>query len=926
MVLESNVLRIQVWIRDLLLVKTERERELAIQKIKVAQDDFLSQLEQLRDIYIGAQSDLDEVRKAAIGFQASVDDLTKSIMLGKVADISNNILNTGNIGETRKQLMTRLGVIDSLSKAKSDEIYATSEKAYQKLKNQQLILISTIVLITLMIYFLIIRALIRPLIEITNVALDFHDGNMQARSKYISNNELGILSKTFNILAISIQKQRLLEKKISGLFSSLLSEYGEENFFPAMLKGLQEYTDSQMIAIYLLNEDKHSYSLYKSIGLGEQAKTNFSADALEGEIGNAIASKNIQYIKNNEDPNPFVFTAVCGEIVAREIITIPITASGEVIAVISMAKISSYDEATLPFLNTIYVTLCARIEGVLSYFRLRDFSDRLEMQNRELETQKLKLAAQSAELAEQNFELEAQKSQLSEASKLKSNFLSNMSHELRTPLNSVIALSGVLNRKLMNRIEDEEYSYLEVIERNGKHLLSLINDILDISRIESGKTEMNITRFNAREEVLEIMELIQPQAEQKGLTLQMGTAVADSIIQSDSFKFKHIIQNLIGNAVKFTESGHVTIDLLCDDKHLTIKVKDTGIGISNSHLVHIFDEFRQADSGTTRRFGGSGLGLSIAKKYSELLGGSISVSSKVGEGSEFILTMPLLYSQSTVENEVEPEFISRSLEPKMTNLRGERRCRILLVDDSEPAIIQMKYFLKEEGYEILIARDGNEALEIIAQTIPDAMILDLMMPRVDGFQVLATIRGESKTAHIPVLILTARHISKEELQFLKRNNIHQLIQKGDVGKEELLRAITNMIDLRCEARKEPSITKTILIVEDNQDNMLTAKALLKDKYLLVDASDGAEAIDKARIHVPDLILMDIGLPGIDGIEAFQIIRNDPRLHHIPIVALTASALISDKDSILAMGFNAYFPKPIEEQRFWRLIEELLNGN
>lgn len=250
----------------------------------------------------------------------------------------------------------------------------------------------------------------------------------------------------------------------------------------------------------------------------------------------------------------------------------------------------------------------------------------------------------------------------------------------------------------------------------------------------------------------------------------------------------------------------------------------------------------------------------------------------------------------------------------------------MLVDDSEPAIIQMKYFLKEEGFEILIARDGNEALEIIAQTIPDAMILDLMMPRVDGFQVLATIRGESKTAHIPVLILTARHISKEELQFLKRNNIHQLIQKGDVGKEELLRAIAKMINLRCESRKESSVTKTILIVEDNQDNMLTAKALLKDKYLLVDASDGAEAIDKARIHVPDLILMDIGLPGIDGIEAFQIIRNDPRLHHIPIVALTASALISDKDSILAMGFNAYFPKPIEEQKFWRLIEELLIGN
>ena len=253
---------------------------------------------------------------------------------------------------------------------------------------------------------------------------------------------------------------------------------------------------------------------------------------------------------------------------------------------------------------------------------MKEFSQKLEFQNRELEAQKTELASQSTELLEQNTELEMQKKQLFEASRLKTNFLSNMSHELRTPLNSVIALSGVLNRRLSKKIPDEEYSYLEVIERNGKHLLSLINDILDISRIEAGREEIEISDFSVGHLVADVVGMIEPQARQKNILLTFSEEKERVSIVSDFDKCRHILQNLVGNAVKFTERGKVEISIQKNGDKVEICIADTGIGISESHLPHIFDEFRQADGSTSRRFGGTGLGLGYCTEVCQSDGGN----------------------------------------------------------------------------------------------------------------------------------------------------------------------------------------------------------------------------------------------------------------------------------------------------------------
>ena len=509
-----------------------------------------------------------------------------------------------------------------------------------------------------------------------------------------------------------------------------------------------------------------------------------------------------------------------------------------------------------------------------------------------------------------------------------------MSHELRTPLNSVIALSGVLNRKLSNQISEEEYSYLEVIERNGKHLLSLINDILDLSRIEAGKEELEISSFAINDIVDELIAMIKPQANQKMISLELDKNSNNPTLTSDFNKIKHILQNIIGNAVKFTENGGVKICITKDSDFINIKVSDTGIGISEKQIFHIFDEFRQADGSTSRKYGGTGLGLAIAKKYVELLNGEIKVSSTLGEGSDFEVILPAKFdSNDFLYSKFQHQKSEDEANEGFDDIINKYEKTILLVEDSEPAIIQLTDILTAEGYNIKVARNGREALQLISEEIPDAMILDLMMPEVNGFEVIKKTRENSFTQKIPVIILTAKHISPSDHSFFKTNNIKQLIQKGDVNKAELLNAVAKMLNPVKQAKVENRIMPLsftgkprILIVEDNPDNLLTAKALLSDDFVLFEALDGFSGIEQAIKHIPDLILMDIALPGMNGIDAFIQIRNNQLTKHIPVVVLTASAMKGEKEKIMSYGFDGYISKPIDNELFFNTIKSVLYGN
>lgn len=938
--LTSSLYSIRVDIKNLVLIdlidNIDRESEQAANEIslELSNKKVDNEIEILRKLYLGPINDIDSLEFEFVKWKSIRKETIRIHKAGQIQQAAERSTITGVGGQQAQIVLKSLDRISLFASDKGDEFYAASIDLENSLHKQLFILVAIIMVISLIVSRFLMQAMRKPIKELINATKSFQGGNVNARSSYTSQNEFGELSNSYNTLADSIQQSLSLNEKIENISGLMLSEDDAKIFFQKTLNALSAHTDSQIAAVYLLNDENKSYDHFESIGLETNAKQSFTAENFEGEFGSAISSRKIQHIKNIADDTRFTFYSVTGKFIPREILTIPIQANNEVIAIISLASLSIYSKESIQLIDKILNTLSARVAGILSYVKIKEFSAEMELQNTELEASKTELSSQSAELTEQNTELELQKKQLSQANQLKTSFFSNMSHELRTPLNSVIALSGVLNRRLDKKIPQEEYSYLQVIERNGKLLLNLINDILDIARIEAGHDDIEITEFNANDCIDDIINSLSIQANQKNIELIHSKIDSELFINSDIKKYRHILMNIISNAVKFTEKGKVEVSAKQDNHDLVITVSDTGIGISKEQLTYVFDEFKQADSSTSRKFGGTGLGLSIAKKYTNMLGGNIFISSEIGKGSIFTLTLPLKH---IMEGEI--------LDTETLNFPGLGTAQfshdripnkiektILLVDDSEPALIQMTDVLEEGGYHILIAHDGSEALAIIENETLDAVILDLMMPEIDGFQVLKSIREQESISHLPVLILTAKHITKEELTFLKSNNISQLIQKGDVNPNQLLGAVANMLFPEKEELKtlplEPQSIKEkplVLIVEDNPDNMISAKAVLSDAFTVLEAVDGIMAVEMAKKFNPNLILMDLALPKLDGIEAFKMIRKNPELEHIKIIALTASAMTQDREAILAHGFDAFIPKPIDEKQFFTIINSTLYG-
>jgi signal transduction histidine kinase/CheY-like chemotaxis protein/HAMP domain-containing protein len=938
--LQSSFYSIRIEMKNLFLVNLLQKKEKESQQMKftismeILNDKFLDEINQLRKVYLGPPKDIDNLEEGYLKWKFKKNEIINLLMIDQTKQVTEQFILIGMEGNQAQETLKMLDKINNYAINKSNELYNNSNKLKEQLTKQLLLLTFLFACFSLFIINFLLRSVRTPIKELLEATKRFHEGDISSRCSYALENEFGELSNSFNLLASDIQSNLSLNKKIENISVLMLSEDNPKLFFQKTLLTISEFTNSQIAAIYLLNADNNSYDHFESIGLDSNAKQSFMANNFEGEFGPAISSRKIQHITNISEDTRFAFHTVSGKFIPREILTIPIHANNGVIAIISLASLDVYSKESITLIDEILITLCARIEGILGYKKIKEFAEKLEHQNTELEASKTELSSQSAELTEQNAELELQKKQLLQANQLKTVFFSNMSHELRTPLNSVIALSGVLYKRLANKISEEEYSYLEIIKRNGQNLLSLINDILDIARIEAGHEYVELTKFNSKELIDDIINSIEIQASQKGIQLIHSNIDPNLFIISDIKKCRHILQNIISNAVKFTEKGKVEVTAKNNDIGIEITVTDTGIGISEEQITFIFDEFKQADSSTSRKFGGNGLGLSIARKYTNMLGGSITIKSEVGKGSEFTITLPL---QCADENKVVEKETSSFSQQNITQnslkqAHNNHKKTILLVDNSEPALIQMKDILEESGYHVLLAHNGEEALTIINHTVPDALILDLMMPDIDGFQVLKSIREQEPTSHLPVLILSAKHITKEELNFLKSNNIRQLIQKGNVNLEEMLGAVANMLFPEIEELKKiqpeikPIIGKpVVLIVEDNPDNMQSSKALLSNDFTVLEAVNGTKAIELAKKFKPNLILMDIALPGMDGIETFKKIRNNPELQNIKVIALTASAMTQDRETVLAHGFDAFIPKPIDELEFFDTINRTLYG-
>jgi len=1091
-----------------------------------------------------------------------------------------------------------------VAKQNTDELYAPIIKM---MMNFTILIITALVLICIIAIFTA-GTIAAPLVRMASTAEKARNGDYSARNSVKGSDEIATLAQSFNTMAEAIQSQMELRQINYDITQTLVDAKDLFAFRVNILKKLVEVTDSQMGTYFLKNTDTNHFEPYTSIGVSSDILKPFNAEILEGELGMVIEKRKITHIKDIPKDSIFRFRTFTGTILPKEIISIPIIFDNQVRGIISLASIKVYPKMVHNLMKQSWTTgFGTALSNMKANEETAKLAKDISKKNEALKNQSEEIQQASLELQNQNRALEIQRVRIEEANRLKSEFLSNMSHELRTPLNSVMALSRVLIMQAQNKLTEEEANYLQIIERNGKNLLSLINDILDLSKIEAGKLDISPKLFSIQSTVEIIMERLELLADEKGLTLRLNVPDDLPKIESDENRVHQILQNLIGNAVKFTEEGTVTVSIHFDDETIYIDIIDTGIGISQKDLPYIFDEFRQVDGSSSRRYEGTGLGLAIAYKAAMMLGGNITVQSELGKGSTFSLSIPVKFikgvpvSEPVVLRKSVPEtpakktilvvddekeilnmisdYLSKDYNiinttsgkeaiklarihqpfaitldvimpemdgwevlqqlrhiPETTNIpviivsvsadkatgialgavgyvskpvnknlliaeikridgpspytvlitddneidRNEmvrtveqenmkaiiadsgKKClnflkesipdilvldlmmpeidgftvlntirsnpetrnlpvivvtakdltsddkqklsgnvssilaksdtsstvllekikkllndienrqpnllpeidipnktqkaahRLLLVEDSEAAVIQLKTVLEEEGYFVDVVRSGHEALDYMATTVPDGIILDLMMPGIDGFQVLERMRNTKATSQIPVLVLTARDLTPEDLGRLTNNKIQQLIQKGDVDQQELLLKTRLMLgsqpgpmpessaslvntahhfirkpetkgsdtiqkieeqpalqDLKSTKERKTKGKAAILVVEDNPDNMITIKAILQNKHIIWEATDGEKGLKMAMTKEPDLILLDISLPKMDGFTVVKKIKENNETKKIPVIALTARAMKGDREMILEAGCDDYISKPID---------------
>ncbi len=929
--IQTSMVSMHRSLKDVILSADPYEMRKYINQIDQAESRAYQKFEVVYNLYLGNKSTVDSAYSAFSDWKGIRDSTIMLVQEGKFEEAA---FRTTHAAEAYNAVMTsRINILRDFAMKKAADFYRTAEIEKHQLTAQLWLIIGLIFIITMLIGYSILAAVNKPLRLLRNATEIQRQGNYAIRCEIESTNEMGQLADSFNRMADGIEKEIVIKTGITEISDSMLGKDDLREFGKSLMRALLTHTKSNNGALYVLNDETSCYDPKFTIGLQNDKVKSFSANSYEGEFGRTLLEKKIVVINNISDDTLFSFPVVTGILKPNEILNIPILLNDRIIAVVSLATLGVYSVETLEMLKIAEKNLTAGLSSILAFQKNREYAQMLDQQNVELLMQSKELKSQTEELHEQNAELEMQKRQIEVANTLKSEFLSSMSHELRTPLNAVIALSGVLNRKLKDKIPEDEYSYLEIIERNGKNLLTLINEILDLSKIEAGKVEVSLSEFSLNESVESILDTLHMQIRQKNIQTINKIKPDFELIYTDRSKCHHILQNLIGNAVKFTDSGIVEISSHIHENEVHIVVRDTGIGMSPDQLPHIFNHFHQIDGTASRKHEGTGLGLAIADKYSRLLSGRIEVASEPGKGSVFTLILPILKSGWGGVQKSDNQFsnsINRPLGKAAVPDLNMTDKNILIIEDSEPAIIQLTEVLGEQGYHFVVARTGMEALELVKAIIPDAIILDLMMPGMDGFEVLENIRSTKTTARIPVLILTAKYLNKSELNRLTANNIHQLVQKGDVGKDELLNSIRDM--LGSGIQPDEQLPKTaipvskqgrinILLVEDNADNVKTIEVLLDNRCNLIVALDGQDGIDKAVSLKPDLILLDISLPVKDGFMVLEEIRQIESLQMVPVIAVTARAMKGDKEHFLKYGFDDYISKPVGSDIFEETLKK-----
>ncbi|UTJ07868.1 response regulator [Arcobacter roscoffensis] len=841
-------------------------------------------------------------------------------------------------------------------------------KKPNELRNTMIIItLVSFLIIMILLYLVIQKYIINSLSSFQDGLLNFFKFlNQETHEVKLlnsdSNDEIGIMSNAVNK---GIEKTREnIEKSdieawikdgVTQLNQILMNLKSVNDVSNESIKFISNYINAGVGVFYFYEEDKQKLQQYASYAHVIRDELSTSFDLKQGVIGQVAFQKEAILLKNIKKDENLITTGTVTQ-ASYNTYTFPLIYNDELFGVIELGSFNEFNKQTLEFLSNITKAICISLATSIQANKVQKLlentkvaNDRLEKQQLELQEANAQMEEQQVQLEEANANMEEQQQQLEEANanmeeqqqqlkiseqnlklqnqqleetkkeiekkadeltksgKYKSEFLANMSHELRTPLNSIILLSSLLQKNSKKSLNNDDIKKAKTIFDSGNDLLRLINDILDLSKVESGKMEVIVDNFSSKDLLSHLKDTFDFTANDKGLEFNVIDEY-NSIIHNDKDRILQILRNLISNAFKFTKEGSITVKIEPSSdlsQEFRINVIDTGIGIPLNKQEDIFKAFTQADGGTSRQYGGTGLGLSISRELAKLLGGYISLESKEEKGSNFSIDLPNLESVNSTKSVFEDEgsFKLQSNEKTKKDLTNNSKKvanddrniintndeAYLVIDDDEAFADIVYEEIKKDNNFVLVAYDGASGLDLIKNYNIKGVLLDLTLPDMDGIDVLKQLKSQAHTKNIPVHIISSKDKNKETLELGAIGYLQKPVYDGDIN------SVISSIDSFQEKK-----IKDLLIVEDDEVQREALIELVGEGVNIKGVKTASQAIEEVKKELYDTVVVDLGLMDGSGYEVCEFIKNNHP--NLPIIIYTGRD-ISYEDKIKLQEYS-----------------------
>ena len=811
---------------------------------------------------------------------------------------------------------------------------------------------------------------------IQKIAGAISGGDYKVRVNDEQKDSLGVLSASLNKMAASLDSsfQSLANKEwlqtgVAGLNQEMLGDKSTKDLCDSVIAYVAGYTNSQAGGLYLNHEGslylEGSFSLIKTA-----ANARFGWG--EGLVGQCAVSGKPVFIEGITGTPEISFASATFR--PGSIVLFPVYHDKMLKAVLELATVSGFAEKTNEYIASVLHSIGVAIESAQSRERIQTLleevqaqSEELQAQHAELENSNTELEAQSQKLqaseeelrvqqeelseanqeleersrtleernriiADRNFEIRRKAEELEQSTKYKSEFLANMSHELRTPLNSILLLSRLLSENSEKNLTNDQVESAQVIQTSGRGLLTLIDEILDLSKIESGKMELELGNVKLAEVSNHMRQLFALMAKEKNIefTVEIDPSLP-TVIESDEQRLEQILKNLISNALKFTEKGSVRFGIRPAASNTAIEffVKDTGIGIAPEKQQLIFEAFQQADGTTRRKFGGTGLGLSISRELAKLLGGSIHLSSEPGKGSEFYFTLPISVRNGgqSVANDHEP--VAHTVETPKTvpgkkyisdrfpedipdnrhNILPADKVILIVEDDTNFAKILLQH-ANDSGYKAVISVRGDQVTDLALRYRPAAVLLDIVLPVKSGWEVLDELKASPLLRHIPVHMMSSLEAKKESLHRGAVDFINKPVASSEM--QQVFKRLEEIIN------RDPG---KVLIIEENPQHA-KALAYFLEQYQVKQevrssVADGIKALTQDNIQC---VILDMGIPDQNGYETLEQVKNREGLENLPIIVFTGKSLSKSEEAKIKQYADSIVVKTAHS--YQRILDEV----